>query len=123
MLQRNKLYYRSKTVVRYGVLFFILNFLVCFYFGFQVISTATAEPAASLYPYDFMCIADDNDEKLLKNLKETYKSDIHIEEYPMVRVATADKTERDERGAEQRIQGQEIGISETTYHRLKKSNP
>ena len=88
---------------------------------FQVISTATAEPAASLYPYDFMCIADDNDEKLLKNLKETYKSDIHIEEYPMVRVATADKTERDERGAEQRIQGQEIGISETTYHRLKKA--
>lgn len=121
LLQRNKLYYRSKTVVRYGVLFFILNFLVCFYFGFQVISTATAEPAASLYPYDFMCIADDNDEKLLKNLKETYKSDIHIEEYPMVRVATADKTERDERGAEQRIQGQEIGISETTYHRLKKA--
>ncbi|MFQ9493393.1 MAG: hypothetical protein ACLR08_02565 [Dorea longicatena] len=39
----------------------------------------------------------------------------------MVRVATADKTERDERGAEQRIQGQEIGISETTYHRLKKA--
>ena len=69
-----------------------------------------------------MCIADDNDEKLLKNLKETYKSDIHIEEYPMVRVATADKTERDERGAEQRIQGQEIGISETTYHRLKKQS-
>ena len=69
-----------------------------------------------------MCIADDNDEKLLKNLKETYKSDIHIEEYPMVRVATADKTERDERGAEQRIQGQEIGISETTYHRLKKAS-
>ena len=121
LLQRNKLYYRSKTVVRYGVLFFILNFLVCFYFGFQVISTATAEPVSSLYPYDFMCIADDKDEKLLKNLKETYKSDIHIEEYPMVRVATADKTERDERGAEQRIQGQEIGISETTYHRLKKA--
>lgn len=68
-----------------------------------------------------MCIADDKDEKLLKNLKETYKSDIHIEEYPMVRVATADKIERGERGAEQRIQGQEIGISETTYHRLKKA--
>ena len=90
LLQRNKLYYRSKTV-------------------------------SSLYPYDFMCIADYKYEKLLKNLKETYKSDIHIEEYPMVRVAPADKTERDERGAEQRIQGQEIGISETTYHRLKKA--
>ena len=38
-----------------------------------------------------------------------------------MRVATADKTEREERGAEQRIQGQEIGISETTYHRLKKA--
>ncbi len=30
---------------------------------------------------NFMCIADDKDESFLKNLKETYKSDIHIEEY------------------------------------------
>ena len=121
LLQRNKLYYRSKTAARYGVLFFVLSFLVCFYFGFQVISVATAEPVSSLYPYDFMCIADDKDEKLLRNLEEIYQSDISITEYPMVRVATADKTERVERGSEWRLQGQEIGISETTYHRLKKA--
>ena len=121
LLQRNKLYYRSKTAARYGVLFFVLSFLVCFYFGFQVISVATAEPVSSLYPYDFMCIADDKDEKLLRNLEKTYQSDISITEYPMVRVATADKTERVENGSERRIQGQEIGISETTYHRLKKA--
>ena len=121
LLQRNKLYYRSKTAARYGVLFFVLSFLVCFYFGFQVISVATAEPVSSLYPYDFMCIADDKDEKLLHNLEEIYQSDISITEYPMVRVATADKTERVERGSEWRLQGQEIGISETTYHRLKKA--
>ena len=121
LLQRNKLYYRSKTAARYGVLFFVLSFQVCFYFGFQVISVATAEPVSSLYPYDFMCIADDKDEKLLRNLEEIYQSDISITEYPMVRVATADKTERVERGSEWRLQGQEIGISETTYHRLKKA--
>ena len=121
LLQRNKLYYRSKTAARYGVLFFVLSFLVCFYFGFQVISVATAEHVSSLYPYDFMCIADYTDEKLFQNLKEAYQSDITITEYPMVRVATADKTERVERGSEWRLQGQEIGISETTYHRLKKA--
>ncbi len=82
LLQRNKLYYRSKTAARYGVLFFVLSFLVCFYFGFQVISVATAEPVSSLYPYDFMCIADDKDEKLLRNLEKTYQSDISITEYP-----------------------------------------
>lgn len=86
-----------------------------------MISVATAEPVSSLYPYDFMCIADDKDEKLLRNLEEIYQSDISITEYPMVRVATADKTERVERGSEWRLQGQEIGISETTYHRLKKA--
>lgn len=38
----------------------------------------------------------------------------------MVRVANVDKTERMEGRGERRAQGQQIGISETTYHKLKK---
>ena len=69
-----------------------MSFLSCFYFGIQFISTINAEKAESLYPYDFMCVADKSDDKLFeKNKKKSIM--LTLTEYPMVRVANADKTE------------------------------
>lgn len=119
LLQNHRFYYRPNTVSRYVLFFSLVSFLGCFYFGFQGISILTAEKPESLYPYDFMCIADNEDDSFFEMLKNDY--DVSIVEYPMVRVANIDKTERVERWSDIRIQGQQIGISESTYHQLKKA--
>lgn len=119
MLNRNHLYYKSKTTARYVLALTILNVCAVFYFLFQVVSVTIAEEPESLYPYDFVCIADDGDDAIFDRIKNGYQA--KIIEYPMVRVANADKTEQNE-GVQQgkRPQGQQIGISESTYKQLKK---
>ena len=118
-LNRNHLYYKSKTTARYVLALTILNVCAVFYFLFQVVSVTIAEKPESLYPYDFVCIADDGDDAIFDRIKNGYQA--KIIEYPMVRVANADKTEQNE-GVQQgkRPQGQQIGISESTYKQLKK---
>lgn len=118
MLNRNHLYYKSKTTARYVLALTILNVCAVFYFLFQVVSVTIAEEPESLYPYDFVCIADDGDDAIFDRIKNGYQA--KIIEYPMVRVANADKTEQNE-GVQQgkRPQGQQIGISESTYKQLK----
>lgn len=119
LLMNHRFYYRMNTVSRYILFFSLMSFLSCFYFGIQFISTINAEKAESLYPYDFMCIADKSDDKLFEKIKEKYHAT--LTEYPMVRVANADKTEHLEGREETIIQGQQIGISESTYYKLKKA--
>lgn len=55
-----------------------------------------------------MCVADKSDDKLLEKIKAKYH--VTLTEYPMVRVANADKTEHLEGRGETVIQGQQIGI-------------
>lgn len=119
LLMNHRFYYRMNTVSRYILFFSLMSFLSCFYFGIQFISTINAEKAESLYPYDFMCVADKSDDKLFEKIKEKYHAT--LTEYPMVRVANADKTEHLEGRGEIIIQGQQIGISESTYYQLKKA--
>ena len=94
MLNRNHLYYKSKTTARYVLALTILNVCAVFYFLFQVVSVTIAEKPESLYPYDFVCIADDGDDAIFDRIKNGYQA--KIIEYPMVRVANADKTEQNE---------------------------
>lgn len=119
LLMNHRFYYRMNTVSRYILFFSLMSFLSCFYFGIQFISTINAEKAESLYPYDFMCVADKSDDKLFEKIKEKYHA--ILTEYPMVRVANADKTEHLEGRGEIIIQGQQIGIPESTYYKLKKA--
>ena len=119
MLNRNHLYYKSKTTARYVLALTVLNVCAVFYFLFQVVSVTIAEKPESLYPYDFVCIADDGDDAIFDGIKTDYQA--KIIEYPMVRVANADKTEQNESMQQgKRPQGQQIGISESTYRQLKK---
>ena len=97
MLNRNHLYYKSKTTARYVLALTILNVCAVFYFLFQVVSVTIAEKPESLYPYDFVCIADDGDDAIFDRIKNGYQA--KIIEYPMVRVANADKTEQKRRRA------------------------
>ena len=99
----------------------ILHTCALFYFAFPAVSVTIAEKPESLFPYDYVCISDDEDDKFFDHIKETYHAD--ITSFPMVRVTNADKTEKSESIREEKIpQGQQIGISETTYRALKRAN-
>lgn len=119
LLMNNQFYNRFQTTSRYILSFSMISFLACFSSGFQIIGIVNAQQPDELFPYDIMCLADENDTKYFDGLKKD--SDIEIHEYPMVRVTNLDKTERFERISEITIQGQQIGISESTYHELKKA--
>lgn len=118
LLNLNQLYHKSKTNTGYLLALTVIHIFVLFYFSFQVISVTIAETPEELYPYDFMCIADESDNAFFGELQKKYE--IEFTEYPMVRVSNVDKTQMREARSEPPI-GQHIGISETTYHELKKA--
>lgn len=97
-----------------------MNFCILFYFMFQVVAANISEDAESLFPYDIVCLADENDNDVLGKIRESYE--VEMIEYPALRVSSYDSTEQKEntRSGAKPIQGQHIGISESTYHELKK---
>lgn len=119
LMNHNQLYYKSKTTAWYLIVLIILYTYTMFYCSFQIISAKIAEKPETLFPYNYVCIADSNDDGFFDKIKKKYGAEILS--YPMVRVANVDKTERMEGRGERRAQGQQIGISETTYHKLKKN--
>ena len=119
LLKRNDRYHRSKTTAWYLAALTALHICGMFYFAFQSVSVTVAEQPESLFPYDFMCISYDEDQKTFENLEKQYGAKVTT--YPMVRISNSDKTEKNEGYYEERIQGQQIGISESTYHALKKA--
>lgn len=122
ILSVNQLNYRIKTTTSNLFGLSIIHILVLFYFSFQIVSVLIAESPEELYPYDFVCIADENDTSFFENLQIKYN--IEIIEYPMVRISNVDKTQEKESLLDKAPNfpampiGQQIGISETTYHEL-----
>ncbi len=115
----SQLFHKSKSHSGYIFALALMQICVLFYFSFQVVSSAIVEDNDTLFPYDFVCIAEDSDEEFFAELQEKYE--LELSTYPMVRVSNYDSTEKWE-GKEEGdpIQGQQIGISESTYHELKK---
>lgn len=117
LLLHNQLFHKFKTNSAYMYAVILIQFCALFYFSFQLISTVIAEDEEELYPYDLVCIAYEEDEEFFKELQEKYE--VELWQYPMVRVSNSDATEQVERGFSY-PQGQHIGISETTFHELKR---
>ena len=117
LMRHNHLYHRSKTISWYLTVLTILNTCGIFYFSFQIVSVDIAEEPESLFPYEYVCIADEEDTEFFDRLEREYE--VETIRFPMVRVSNADRTEKPE-PRQRRAQGQQIGISETTYHQLKK---
>lgn len=111
----------NKTLTNTGYLFglFLIQFFVMLFFSLQIVSTFLAERPTQLYPYDIVCIANEEDKDFFQQIKEQYK--LEIKSYPMVRISNYDMTESIESRGQRTIQGQQIGISESTYHELKKN--
>ena len=117
LMDKNQLYHKSRTTSWYFFAIALVNTCALFYFCFQAISVDLAENADELYPYDYVCIADENDKKFFGELEEKYS--VKITSYPMVRVASSDGTSGVESPVTISPQGQHIGISETTYNKLR----
>ncbi len=115
-------YYRFQTTVKYMMLFLVLDVCVLFFFSMRVSSNQAAQKAENIYPYDYVCMANDGDEKdreLFDKLKEECKAKITT--LPMMRVTTLDATSEPNKFLEVvPFQGQNIGVSESTYRELMK---
>ncbi len=118
LLLHNQLYHKSRTNTGYIFAMAAIQFCALFYFSFQVISTEIAEDADTLFPYDIVCVGDEEDEGTFQEIKGKYGAETDI--YPMVRITSYDATEKTEgRHEGAPPQGQHLGISESTYHALK----
>ncbi len=119
LLLHNQIFHRSKTNTAYIMAMSVLLFCALFYFPFQFISVLIAEDEDTLYPYDIVCMANEEDQDIFRRFEEKYQAELDV--YPMIRVANLDSTEKTEGVMEPAPpQGQQIGISESTYEMLKK---
>lgn len=81
-------------------------------------SNQIATPTESLYPYDYVYLGCSQDEQYFEQLEKECQAS--VVKCPMVRATTLDATERLEDFREIAVQqGQNIGISESTYRKLK----
>lgn len=119
LMEKNQLYHRSRTTCLCMFAITFVNTCALFYFSFQAISADLAESQEELFPYDYMCIADEDDQEFFQSLEKKYA--VHIKSYPMVRVTSSDGTSGMETTGEHSVQGQHIGISETTYQELREN--
>lgn len=117
LLKHHPFYHRSRSAVWYIFGLCVLQTCIVALFGVQFFSARLATNTETLFPYDLVLIAGEGeeDDALLRKLEET--DGVEAEVYPMVRVSGS---ESDTAG----IGSQNIGISESTYHLLKKKrNP
>ena len=116
-VMESQLFHKSKTSSGYIFALAIMQVCMLFYFSFQVISSSIVEDEDVIFPYDLVCIADDEDEDIFQELLDEHG--VKSFSVPMVRVSAYDTTEKWEARGEVAPQGQHIGISESSYHALK----
>lgn len=117
MLKKNYFYHHFKTAFRYVFLITLLHICALFVFSREVVSSAIAEEPGTMFPYDYVCMATEDEESFFEEMKNEYGAEVLI--VPMVRVSNVDNTStlHDLRECIQ-PQGQHIGISESTYRLL-----
>ncbi len=116
---------RFKSSILFIFFLVVLHFYGTYTFMFPYLSGKLAAEADELYPYDFVCMAYEDDRGFFEELEEEFELD--LTQYPMVRVTTefgdpysfidiANNTY----STIMKPQGQHIGISESTYQVLKR---
>lgn len=116
---QHMVYHKYKTSSKYIAIMTMLNIGVLFCFCVKIVSHHIATEPEELFHYDYMFLANSSDNSYVQELKTECQG--KITEFPMVRATTLDNTERLEQPAEiVWQQGQNIGISESTYKALKR---
>ena len=116
--------YRFKTNAKYLFLLFTIQTLALSVYLPRLSSCLISAHGEELYPYDFVCMAHEEDSEFFQEMKEDY--DIQMETYPMVRIDTLlsepfsfNTLISSTNGGMFFPLGQQVGISETTYQKLK----
>lgn len=111
--------HRFQTTVRYLVLLTVIHISVMFYFSMKLISNQIAEAPEDRCPYDYVLFANSQDGRFLQDFEDDCGAEVLT--FSMIRATTMDTTEEPDKPAEISFhQGQNIGISESTYRKLKK---
>ncbi len=113
LLKHHPFYHRSRSAVWYIFGLCVLQTCIIALFGVQFFSAHLVTDTEALFPYDLVLIAGEGEEEeaFIQKLQKTKGAETEV--YPMVRVSGS---ESDTAG----IGSQNIGISESTYHQLKK---
>lgn len=116
--------YRFKTNARYLLILFAVHVLALAIYVPRLSSCLIAGQETKLFPYDFVCMTEANDNAFFQTLEEDY--DLQMARYPMIRINTLlaepysfDTLRHTSLDGMIFPPGQHIGISETTYMKLK----
>lgn len=119
--------HRFATNFRFWYLLSAFNILAGMVYIPQFAAMEAAENPDRLYPYDFVCMAYEDDNAYFHGLQETY--DLQIKSYPMIRVTTplGEKYSWKQAANNSYVgtlwpQGQHIGIPESVYNELTDNN-
>lgn len=118
LIPNNPLYHKFKKTSRYVFLLTILHICTFVLFAKDAIAPVLAPEPEKQLPYDYVCLANSQDDEVLEQMED---AGAKLKEFPMVRATTTDRTVWLEDFRDPVIpQGQNIGISESTYYELKK---
>ena len=118
LMKKNNLYHKFGMVTKYVFAISILHICALFVFSKGMISSIIEENPETLLPYDFVCLATEEDFDVFGKLEQECDGEVCC--YPMMRVTNVDNTEMPQDYRECVMpQGQHIGISETTYRKLR----
>ncbi len=122
LLRQHPFYHKSRSAVWYMFGLCVLQVCILAVFSVQLFSVSLVTDKDALFPYDLvMCASaeDGEDMELLEKMRQT--AGVETLDYPMFRVSGTDATERSENNEMSAIRSQNIGISESTFHALKKA--
>ena len=122
MLSDYQVRFRYKTTSRYVIALTVIHITVLFYFLIRIGSASMPQSAEELFPYDYMCLADEAEEPLFEQLEK--ECDANVDFYPMIRVTAYENTESllfVGEGDHSFFEGINIGVSESVYRQLKEA--
>ncbi|MGO5075280.1 FtsX-like permease family protein [Clostridium sporogenes] len=110
-------YSKFKTQKYNFFIVYILHFLLIAYFSVRVLSIFPFDRMGTLFPYDYVCLGENSDEEVFKEFQKKFSNNSLI--LPMVRITVASSSEKNSGSrADISFQGQNIGISESSYNKL-----
>lgn len=121
LLVYHPFFHKSRTTTWYILGVTVIQICILAIFSVQLAGVSLVKDVDALFPYDMVCITSDEneeDENFIGKLREEYGFEVN--EFPMVRVVGTDSTEKSEGPGMPMVYPQNIGISESTFHTLKK---
>ena len=122
LLRQHPFYHKSRSAVWYMFGICVLQVCILAVFSIQLFSVSLVTEDEELFPYDLVMCASAEEEEDMELLQKMRQTDgVEVSDYPMFRVSGTDATERSENNEMSPIRSQNIGISESTFHALKKA--